>query len=261
MAGSKTLEVSPALLDKKEDQSTTTTKSPKEKASSTSSKLLELPAELRDKIFRCALISNEPIKLQFSSRWWSSRRRRFTMIPGLITVSKQPRSEMQRIFFEENTFEITPEAIKQRSEAPLLFLRTMHYNLGLQLRSVSVRLETKMRVQKILFQLKASFTISMNADGILAIDQQGYSGTYVGRFLPMAPHLGVCGCGIINFLRLHNNLFQGWDIVQLLLKLKDYNKYRFRSCHLRDLLRKGEVVYESKYCRDCRGQGWRMVAF
>lgn len=118
-----------------------------------------------------------------------------------------------------------------------------------------------MRVQKILFQLKASFTININAGGIFDIDQQDYSGTYIGRLLPIAPHLGVCGCGIVNFFRLHNNLFQRWDIVHLLLKLKDHNKHRIRSCHLRDLIRKDEVVYESGYCRDCRGQGWRMVAF
>lgn len=261
MAGFKRLRGSPALPAKKEGQSTTTTKSSKKKASSTSSKLLELPPEVRNKIFRYALVSNEPIKLQFSSRWWPSRRRRFTMIPGLITASKQLRSETQRFFFEENTFEITPEVLKQRSEAPLLLLRSMHYNLGLQLRSVSVRLETKMRVQKILFQLKASFTISMNAGGIFIIDQQDYSGSYIGRSLPIAPHLGVCGCSIVKFLRLQNNLFQGWDIVQLLLKLKDHNKYRLRSYHLRDLIRRDEVVYESGYCRDCRGQGWCMVAF
>lgn len=133
MAGSKRLRGPPALPAKKEGQSTTTTKSSKKKAYSTSSKLLELPPELRDKIFRYALVSNEPTKLQFSSSCWPSRRRRFTMIPGLINTSKQLRSETQRMFFEENTFEITPEVMKQRSGAPVILLRTMHYNLGLQL--------------------------------------------------------------------------------------------------------------------------------
>jgi len=261
MAGFKRLRGSPALPAKKEGQSTTTTKSSKKKASSTSSKLLELPPEVRDKIFRYALVSNEPIKLQFSSRWWPSRRRRFTMIPGLITASKQLRSETQRIFFEENTFEITPEVMKQRSAAPLILLRTMHHNLGLELRSVSICQQITVRIQKCLFRLKGGFTISVDAEEVFTIAKQDYSGSYIGRSLPIAPHLGDCGCSIVKFLRLQNNLFQGWDIVQLLLKLKDHNKYRLRSYHLRDLIRRDEVVYESGYCRDCRGQGWCMVAF
>lgn len=261
MVGSKKPGGSRAPPAKDQSKSATATERPKSNASSTTSVLLELPPELRNKIFRYALISNKPIKLQFSSGRWHSKRRRFTMLPELISVSKQLRSETQRIFFEDNTFEITPEILKQRSQAPLLFLRTMHCNLGLQLRSVSVCQETKVSIQKILFQLKASFTISMNARGSLTITRQEYSGTYIGRSLPIAPHLGVCGCGIANLLLRFNNIFRGCDIVQFLLLLKDHNRYFFRSCHLRDLIRKGEVVYESRYCQECRGQGWRRVAF
>jgi hypothetical protein len=139
MAGSKKLgdTRSPPLQSK----SATTTKHSKNKASSTTSRLLELltrlrnrvtasaasstttstpstfltlPPEVRNSIYRFALISNEPVKMQFSSGRWRSSRRRFTMIPGLISVSKQLRSETLRISFENNTFEITPEVWKLR---------------------------------------------------------------------------------------------------------------------------------------------------
>jgi hypothetical protein len=84
------------------------------------------------------------------------------MMPGLINVSKQLRSETLRIFFENNTFEITPEVwkLKERiEEGSLLLLQKMHNNLGLGLRSVSTCHEIKMRYRSRLFQVKASFTV------------------------------------------------------------------------------------------------------
>ena len=264
MAGFKRMRGFPALPAKKEDRSTTTTKSPKEKASSTPSKLLELPPELRDKIFRYALVSNEPIKLEFSSYGWRSKRRRFTMIPGLINASKQLRSETQRMFFEENTFEITPEVWKQRSVAPLLFLRTMHHDLGLELGSVRVCQEKTMRDQKMLFRLKASFTISIDANDGLTIAEQDYSITYIGRSLGIAPHFGVCGCHIANEAGMFNHFFRGSDVIQFLLNLKDWGILHysiFRSHHVRDLLRKDKVVRVGRFCQECRGRGLRMVYF
>ena len=264
MAGSKTLEVSPALLAKVEYQSRTTTKSPRRKASSASSKLLELPPELRDKIFRYALVSNEPVKLQFSSGRWRSRRCRFTMIPGLINVSKQLRSETLRIFFEDNTFEITPETLKQRSEAPLILLRTMHHNLGLELKTVTVCHEKLMRDQKMMFQLKARFTLSIDTSSGLTITKQNYSSTYIGRPLRIAPRLGVCGCGIVNLALSCNVLFRSSDVVQFLLNLKGCDimvDSIFRSYKVRDLLRKDKVVRMSGFCQECRRRGRRMVCF
>lgn len=263
MAGFKRLGGSPALPAKKEGQSTTTAKSSEEKAVSTSSKLLELPPELRDKIFRYALVSNEPIKLQFSSRWWPSRQRRFTMIPGLIKTSKQLRSETQRMFFEENTFEITPEVLKQRGEAPLLLLRTMHHNLGLELGSVSICQQITVRIQKALFRLKGSFTISVDAEEVFTIAKQDYSCTYIGGPLPVAPQLGVCGCGIAAHVSICNIISRVNNIVQFFQELKQrhYRCYGFyRSYHLRDLIRKDEV-YAGDYCQFCLWHGRRMVAF
>jgi hypothetical protein len=188
------------------------------------------------------------------------------MIPGLINVSKQLRSETQRIFFEENTFEITPEVwkLRQRGAAPLLLLHTMHHTLGLELRSVRVCQEIKMRVQKVLFQLKGTFTISIDADGGVVITEQDYSGTYIGRSLPVTPHLDVCGCVIAQYARIYNRILSGSGMLRFLLELSVRHEllYDFyRSYHLRDLLRKDKVVRLSGYCWDCRTPGQRMVAF
>jgi hypothetical protein len=188
------------------------------------------------------------------------------MIPGLINVSKQLRSETQRIFFEENTFEITPELwkLKQRGAAPLLLVHTIHHNLGRSLSSVRVCEDIKMRVQKVLFQLKGSFTITINADGGLVITEQDYSGTYIGRSLPVTPHLDVCGCVIAQYARIYNKMFSERGLVWFLLKLKDRNGSPcgiHRSYHLRDLIRKDEVVYAIGYCQEYRARGRRMVAF
>jgi hypothetical protein len=264
MAGFKKLGCFRAPSSKKQSKSTTTiTAHSKNKPSP---KLLELPAEVRNKIVRYVLVSNEPIKVQFTSCRWRSSRRHFTMIPGLINASKQLRSETRRIFFEENTFEITPEVwkLKQRGAAPLLLLRTMHHNLGLDLRSVRVGEEIKMRVQKVLFQLKGSFTIGIDADGGLVISEQDYFGTYIGRSLPVTPHLGVCGCVIAQYARIYNRMFKERGLVWFLLKLKDRNGSPcgiHRSYHLIDLIRKDEVVYAIGYCQECRARGGVMVTF
>lgn len=188
------------------------------------------------------------------------------MIPGLIYVSKQLRSETQRTFFEENTFEITPEVwkLKQHGAAPLLLLRAIHHNLGLELRSVRICQEIKMRVQKVLFQLKGRFTISIDADGGLIITEQDYSGTYIGRSLPVTPHLGVRGCVIAQYACICNKMFRERGLVWFLLKLKDRNGSPcgiHRSYHLRDLIREDEVVYAIGYCQKCRARGGIMVAF
>ena len=263
MAGFKRLGGFPALPAKKEGQSTTMTERPKNKASSTPSKLLELPLELRDKIFRYAIVSNAPIKLQFSSRWWPSRRRRFTMIPGLITASKQLRSETQRILFEANTFEITPEVWNQRSGAPVISLRALHHNLGLGLSAVSVCQEITVKINRFLFRLKGSFAVSADAEEGFTIAKQDYSCTHIGGPLPVAPQPGVCGCDIAAHVDVCNTSFRVNDIAQFFLELKERHSRRYgwyRSYHLRDLIRKDEV-YAGGYCQICHWQGRRMIAF
>jgi len=268
MAGPKTPGSSRAPPLEKQSKLTMVIKHFKDKAPPKTSKLLELPAELRDCIFRYALVSDEPIKVRFSSVRWFSKRRRFTMIPGLINVSKQLRSETQRIFFEDNTFEITPGVpevwMKRRSDAPLLLLRTMHHNQGLELRSVSICQEITLRAQKNLFQLKASFTVSMDASGGLTIAKQDYSGNYIGRSLPSAPPLGACGCEFAVHARIYNTILRGTDIVQFLRDLKKRNYFRYgayRSYHFRDLLRKDKVYYADVYCGPCRRRGRLMITF
>jgi len=293
MAGSKRLggPRAPPLQSK----SATTTKHSKDKASSTTSKFLELPAKLRNRttasatastaastpspstfltlppevrnnIYRFALISNGPVKMQFSSGRRRSSPLRFTMIPGLINVSKQLRSETLRIFFENNTFEITPEVwkLRERMAIPLLLLRTMHQNLGLELRSVKVCQEIKMRDGKKLFQAKASFTVTMGPGSGLTIVEEDYSATYIGRPLPIVPHLGVCGCEIAFVVRSCNRVGRGSDVEKFLLRLKDYNQIvhkHYRSRHFRDLFCKDQVVDTRDYCRNCRRHGRRMVCF
>lgn len=59
--------------------------------------MLGLPAELRDQIYRYALISNEAISLD-------NRRGRAHIELSLLAVSHQFRSETVKMFYSENTF-------------------------------------------------------------------------------------------------------------------------------------------------------------
>jgi hypothetical protein len=147
---------------------------------------------------------------------------------------------------------------------PLLLLRTMHQNLGLELRSAKVCQEIKMRDGKRLFQAKASFSVTMDPGSGLTIAEEDYSATYIGRPLPIVQHLGVCGCEIAFVLRSCNRVGRGSDVEKFLLRLKDYNQIvykHYRSRHFRDLFRKDEVVDTRNYCRNCRRHGRRMVCF
>lgn len=87
-----------------------------------------LPPELRNDIYRYALVSDESIKVQFESSQRGRRGRRcyFTMLPALATVSKQVGLESQRIFFEENQFVVTLVMFKPRSLAPLIAFQKIH---------------------------------------------------------------------------------------------------------------------------------------
>jgi hypothetical protein len=191
------------------EQRGTTPKNQKNKASSTTnlstafptapstlSNFLALPPETRNNIYRYALISDEPVKVQFEStqRGRGDRCYRFTMLPGLATVSKQVRLESQRIFLE-NKFEITPEMLKPRDLAPVIALQTMHRRLGAEIRTLRVNQEAKKRCDGDLFQLKGCFTVS-KVGTKLSVSNEAYSATYIGRTPrgQAVPYTFVCGC-------------------------------------------------------------------
>jgi hypothetical protein len=178
------------------------------------------------------------------------------MIPGLINACKQLRHETQRIFFGNNEFEITPEVLEERSPAPLLSLRAMHHNVGLELRSVRVCQETKMRFDGDLFQLQASFILSIQGSG-LAISQLAYSSAYAGRAQP-SPSISVCGCDVVEFARRYDQVYGGPDMVDFLKDLKGRVKNAPVSCHSADLSQ-DQVVYRAQCCWDCHVRGWIRV--
>jgi hypothetical protein len=256
MSRSKKTGGSRAQPTKEQSKATTTiAKRPKNKTPSTPSKLLDLPPELRNRIFRYALISDEPIEVQFHSTRRSSRRR-FTIIPGLINACKQLRLETQRIFFANNEFEITPEVLMERSEAPLLSLHTMHHNVGLELRSVRVCQEIKKRFDGDLFKLKASFILSVQGNG-LTIFQLIYSGDYVGRVQP-PPSISVCGCDVVRWTRQVVGFYGKTELVNFLKHLKR-RVTCYVSCNSTDLSR-DEVVYRAEHCMDCQNRGWLRIS-
>lgn len=261
MPGPKKVGGSRASKVQKQHKSTATVGFPKNKASSTPSKLLELPFELRNNIFRHVLVNDDPVKVQsHSSR--NSSRHRFTMIPGSINASKQLRYESQRVFFEDNEFEITPQMLKLRSAIPLLSLRTMHRNVGLELSSVRVCQEIKKRFDGELFQLKASFNLSIDGGG-LVISEQVYSGTYIGRAPSNRPPPGisVCGCDLADLMHWYNKAIGGNDIVDFLQNFKKRNRYRDRSYHSADMSRADDVVYRGRFCENCQRQGRSAIWF
>lgn len=263
MADSKKVTGSRAPPLKKKTKSTMKTRRSEDKTPSVPSKLLELPPEIRNRIFRYALVSDEPIKVgvqPYSSR--GRTRRRFDMLPGLFTVSKQIRHETQAIFFKENELEITHEVMKERSAAPLFLLRTMHQNVGLEFYSARFCLEIKKRFEGGLFQVKAAFTITTtlldeNGNANFNVDQD-YWNQYIGRSRnsQVPPGLGACGCMFDDFCLWYSRGDWKKDVTDFLLMLKKRNKEYLRtSCHPVDLNRTDEVIKRGEECWQCRGKG------
>lgn len=67
-------------------------------AAPTRPSLLTIPPEMRNRIYRCALVQPEPIQLRPANRWPES--------PPLLQTCHQIRSESSGIYYQENTFEV-----------------------------------------------------------------------------------------------------------------------------------------------------------
>lgn len=161
---------------------------------------LDLPAELRNKIYRYNMISNEPIKVQ-SARTWHDRHR-FTILPALTFVSKQVRLETQRIFLEENEFIFVAETLRQRNMPALFAFRSMHWNVGLEIQTLHVCLEIEKRSLGVLWRLLAYVTLSKAGDRITIVNQ-AYSNSWMHETLGRVQDLGlgVCDCGVRRFVK------------------------------------------------------------
>jgi hypothetical protein len=221
-----------------------------------------LPPELRNNIYRYALARDEPIKVHFevNQRGRRGRRCRFTMLPALVTVSKQMRLESQRIFFEENQFEITPEMLNPRSLAPLIAFQTICQRLRVEIRTLRVCHEIKKRCEGDLFQLKGCFTVS-KAGPELSISNEVYSASPIGRASHANPHTFVCGCDVRRAANKPNERGEAGDIGHFLITLKDDSEAGARSCHYMDVARDDEVVQRGWGCNDCQRHGVRYVKF
>ena len=217
-----------------------------------------LPPELRNIIYRYVLVSNERIKVQPNSSQRSSRGRpcHLTVLPALATVSKQVRLETQRIFFEENQFEITPELSKHRELSPLAIFRSMHRQLGLDISTLRVCRERQKRCNGHLFRFTGCFTVSKNDTG-LSISNEVYNATYIGRSA-RAHRIHVCGCFVQMIARVYT------EDPDIMIFLRHLCRIHRASCNGTDMSRReagGQVVEQGDRCWDCGQQGLPTFAF
>lgn len=223
-----------------------------------------LPPELRNNIYRYALVSDDPIKVQFyrSQRGRRGSHCRFTMLPALATVSKQVRLESQRVLFEDNQFETTLDMSKPRDLAPLIAFQKLHQRLGTGIRSLRVCHEVKKRCDGDLFQLKGCFTVS-KAGTKLSISGEAYSATYLGRTPrgQAVPYTFVCGCSVRFSAGRFEKRRDAGDIVKFLVDLREDSYIGARSCQLVDVARYDEVVQRGHACNACQRHGMRYVSF
>jgi len=233
----------------------------------TPSAFLALPPEMRNEIYRYALVVNGPIKVQFEAIQRGRRGRRcfFNMLPGLATVSKQVRLESQRIYFEENLFEIPPEMFKPRNLAPLMAFQTMHHRLGVDIRSLRVCHELKKRCDGDLFLLKACFTVSKAENKELSITDSSFSATFIG---PSAhararavPQISVCGCSVVDTANDLPSCYKAGDIVHFLKALKENFPCGSGSYHFADLECYDEDIWRGESCSECVKQGLNSVFY
>lgn len=191
-------------------------------------------------------MSNEPTKTQTVSEQESGKCH-FTMLPALAMVSKQVRRESQRIFFEENKFEIALKLVNRHTLAPPSILHDMHRRVGLAITTLRVRCEIMKRCKGESFLFTASFTISKPGPELLVSDKAYNAERIRGHphlLIYILNHFRVCGCRIKRLV--HDHIFVGRDgVMQFLGNL--------RRVHLRS--DKGEP------CWDCKQKGLSCIPF
>jgi hypothetical protein len=260
MARTKGAQRSRSQPKEKQAKTTPTKKSSNREAPPAPSPLLELAPELRNAIVRYVVVSDEPIKVQ-SQPSQRKNHHHFTMIPGLTMVCRQLRLESQRIFLEENDFEIPPEMLnKQRSTEPLGMFGVMHHNVGLELKTLQGTKGVKNNIYGQLFQLETSFTLS-KVEGGLSITNQVFSGTYLGRTVPgrAVPRLSVCECFFARFALDFSKGPGAGDIVLFLKKYQTSPYIQNVSRDSADMERRDEVVHHGFSCLNCMRQGRRSI--
>lgn len=216
-------------------------------------RFLDLPPELRNQIYRLDLVSKNPIALQSDPTGYSGLHRLSQcMRPNLPMVSKQLRLESQRLFLDENEFEVAHKVLKQRSLAPLTALENVHSIAGTELRTLRICLETENKCFGDLFRLKADMTLS-KVQGCLQIAKQAYSSTYIGM-IPARnqPPVDVCGCEMQRLIEEFNMRTKKHDIVPFLLHLKV--SLGVRSSSRKDSVYFDRGVYRSTICWNCPTQ-------
>lgn len=216
--------------------------------------LLDLPAELRNSIYRYVVVRNQPIELQYKSDR-HSKSCYFTMIPALTLVSKQLRLETQRLFLEENEFRVGAPVLQERGALPTF--RRMHQLIGLELKTIHVSYSILKRCRGKNFQLEAELILS-KVEGRIRIVKQAYRGKIFKFQSPITImdfwYMRVCGCRVQTLVHNYNTHFTPKDLVLLLLLLEQQT--RGRPTHpTRDMLVDDEVSMDDILCPDCSEEG------
>lgn len=163
--------------------------------------LLGLPPELRNKIYRDAVVQNQPINITLEG---SPHRGHFTITPPLTTVNRQLRHETRPIFLEENTFAIVdPCILNYASEQPFRTFENLFKSVELQ--RVQVSLVTSVVVaNRGRFDVEAKFTVVKSESGYLEVRDAEYLGCQSGMVglvllvtgMILSRRVEVCGCRI-----------------------------------------------------------------
>lgn len=228
---------------------------------STPKGLLDLPPELRNTIYRYVMISDKPIKIKYEHGYRRfTKISRFTMIPALTLVSKQLRIETQRMFFEENEFKITLHLSDRNSAAPLLAMRSLHNDVGLESPStLHVSYEVKKRCFGDLHLFTANLTLRV-VDGHIAIVKEEYGNGYIGSS-GFYSNPKICGCRVQENILSFNARSKTPDSLLFLQQTHKFLRGR-QSYHYDDMLSADEVFGADVYgeCPLDR-QGSRCVLF
>lgn len=163
--------------------------------------LLGLPPELRNRIYRHAIVSQQPINVTLEG---SPHRGHFTITPALTAINRQLRRETRAIFLEENTFAIVdPCILNYASEQPFRTFRNLCKSAELQ--RVQVSLVTSVVVaNRGKFDVEATLTVVKSESGYLEVRDAEYSGCQSGMVglvllvtgMILSRRVEVCGCRI-----------------------------------------------------------------
>jgi hypothetical protein len=178
--------------------------------------LLGLPRELRDKIYKHAIVSDEPVFIGPIDKC-------FVGIPPLTETSRQLRHETHRMFLEQNTLEIDETALMTiQSSKPFNTFKALCAGSELQKISMDSSRLCGRGGEEVRVEIMADLVVVKTSDGLKA--------SLLGLLSDCTATYKICACRVKRLANEHDG--QNGAVVRFLEALRqDWMDHSYDKCN------------------------------